>query len=160
MTDSARQTAGNKRINGLFIIEVESPVDTLEKLAMVNKNSVTALAGPESLVVVKYEATFYFLEGVALEGLVDNIPEFGTVLNLDMVAIKTWALKHCMEDPIVDITTVKPTFMGKNFTLSEIISLMKTLTLDQLRHNFLKVRQAYQSGTMPDYSWDRILDKT
>ena len=137
MTDSARQTAGNNRINGLFIIEVDTPVDTLEKLATVNKNSVTALAGPMSLVLVKHNQTLYYMEGVALEGLVDNVPEFGTILDLSLEEIKNWALENCMADPIVDITTIQPVFMGRSFTLSEIISLMKTLTLDQI----LEVKQ-------------------
>ena len=49
MKDAARQTSGHRRINGLFIIEPEGAVDTVEKLALVNKNIVSALAGPQSL---------------------------------------------------------------------------------------------------------------
>jgi hypothetical protein len=132
MKDAARQTTGNKRINGLFIIEPEGPVDTAEKLAMVNKNVLSALAGPKSLVLVKHGDTFLYLEGISLKGILDKIPEFGEPVPLDMTNLLQWSLENTMDNPIVDITNCMATLGDQSFTLEQIISMMKSFSLDDI----------------------------
>eukprot|EP00091_Calanus_sinicus_P012143 TRINITY_DN27617_c0_g1_i1.p1 TRINITY_DN27617_c0_g1~~TRINITY_DN27617_c0_g1_i1.p1 ORF type:complete len:437 (-),score=134.03 TRINITY_DN27617_c0_g1_i1:237-1523(-) len=138
MTDAARQTVGKNRINGLFIIEPGDPVDTLEQLAQVNKNAVNALAGPLSLVLVKHGKSFRFLEGISLKGLIDEVPEFGDTINLDMEVLEKWALENVIEQPIVDITKCKPKIGEQSFDLQEIISFIKKQSIDEI----LKMKQA------------------
>ncbi|KAH8592190.1 hypothetical protein B0O99DRAFT_663354 [Bisporella sp. PMI_857] len=70
MTDNSRNLASKWRINGLFIIQKpdQTPGDTedvtqlLEKL---NINAVTALAGPQSLVVAQLGNSYYFYRGIS-----------------------------------------------------------------------------------------------
>jgi hypothetical protein len=69
MTDNARNLAGPYRINALFIVQPsKTPKDT-ENIPMfldsVNVNAVTALAGPQSLVVVQLSERYYFYRGIA-----------------------------------------------------------------------------------------------
>eukprot|EP00092_Neocalanus_flemingeri_P014469 GFUD01015613.1.p1 GENE.GFUD01015613.1~~GFUD01015613.1.p1 ORF type:complete len:859 (-),score=232.24 GFUD01015613.1:367-2922(-) len=99
---------------------------------MVNKNAVTALAGPLSLVLVKHGETFLYLEGIPLQGLMKKVPEFGDIVHLEMEPLQKWALENCMDEPIVDITKCKPKIGNQSFTLPEIISLMKTLSIDEI----------------------------
>ena len=70
MTDNARNLATPWRINGVFIVQVSpegrptgGDVETL--LDLVNINAVTALAGPQSLVLVQISKNYYFYRGIA-----------------------------------------------------------------------------------------------
>jgi hypothetical protein len=71
MTDNARNLAGPYRINALFIVqpsEGSGPKDNKDIpsfLDSVNVNAVTALAGPQSLVVVQVSEKYYFYRGIA-----------------------------------------------------------------------------------------------
>ena len=121
MKDTARRTSGNKRINGIFIIEVEVNVDTPEKLATVNKNVITAYAGPRSLVLVRDEDKFLFLEGISMKGLVEKVPEFGESVDLNIDRIVEWGMENVHTDSIVDITECKAMLGDKSFTMEEII---------------------------------------
>ncbi|KAF5025516.1 hypothetical protein F66182_2421 [Fusarium sp. NRRL 66182] len=71
MTDNARNLASNLRVNALFIVQLhtrEKP-DTDEQVASLlsstNINAVTALAGPQSLILVSIADRFYFYRGLA-----------------------------------------------------------------------------------------------
>ncbi|KAH8665034.1 hypothetical protein BGZ60DRAFT_62681 [Tricladium varicosporioides] len=71
MTDNARNLASSYRINALFIVQLtpkEEPKNTDEILEMLNTaniNAVTALAGPQSLVLIQIAEKFYFYRGLA-----------------------------------------------------------------------------------------------
>lgn len=76
MTDNARNLAGPYRINALFIVQVTPEVvidsdalknkeNILSSLNSVNINEVTALAGPQSLVLVQIGARYFFYRGIA-----------------------------------------------------------------------------------------------
>lgn len=71
MTDNARNLAGPYRINALFIVEA-SAENTLKDdknvhpfLNSLNVNAVTALAGPQSLILVHISGRFLFYRGIA-----------------------------------------------------------------------------------------------
>ncbi|TVY17743.1 hypothetical protein LARI1_G004844 [Lachnellula arida] len=71
MTDNARNLASAYRINALFIVQVtpkEAPKTSEEVLALLNSvniNAVTALAGPQSLILVSISEKYYFYRGIA-----------------------------------------------------------------------------------------------
>lgn len=71
MTDNCRNVAPSLRMNGVFVVQLhpgKHPKDEeaiLETLNSANINVVTALAGPQSLVLVQIKDTFYFYRGLA-----------------------------------------------------------------------------------------------
>lgn len=71
MTDNARNLASGLRMNTLFIVQIKTKEkhETEEQVAAVlssaNINAVTALAGPQSLVVGNIGDKFYFYRGLA-----------------------------------------------------------------------------------------------
>ncbi|WZH45271.1 uncharacterized protein QYS62_006314 [Fusarium acuminatum] len=78
MTDNARNLATGQRLNALFIVKVNSAKkpDTAEKvvsaLSSANINAVTALAGPQSLIVANIDDSFYFYRGLADPKILDT----------------------------------------------------------------------------------------
>lgn len=71
MTDNARNLATTYRINALFIVQLSSyhePKNTDDVLLLLNSaniNAVTALAGPQSLVLIQISDKYYFYRGLA-----------------------------------------------------------------------------------------------
>jgi hypothetical protein len=71
MTDNARNLATSYRINALFILQLnpknepKSTEDVLGLMNSANINAVTALAGPQSLVLIQISHKYYFYRGLA-----------------------------------------------------------------------------------------------
>lgn len=71
MTDNARNLAASWRINALFVLQLtptKEPTnadEVLELLNGANINAVTALAGPQSLVLIQISDKLYFYRGLA-----------------------------------------------------------------------------------------------
>ena len=71
MTDNARNLATSYRINALFIVQLnpqDEPNNTDDILSLLNSaniNTVTALAGPQSLVLIQISEKYYFYRGLA-----------------------------------------------------------------------------------------------
>lgn len=98
MTDNARNLATMWRINALFIVQVkdntfaENPT-VLPVLEGLNINAVTALAGPQSLVLAQIGKRYYFYRGIANRDHFDTVNmEFGQDVTqllgtVDMVAL-------------------------------------------------------------------------
>ncbi|KAF9783626.1 hypothetical protein IL306_008753 [Fusarium sp. DS 682] len=78
MTDNARNLASSLRMNTLFIVQIKTKENpkTEEEVASVlssaNINAVTALAGPQSLIVANIGDKFYFYRGVANHKILDT----------------------------------------------------------------------------------------
>ncbi|KAF5617587.1 uncharacterized protein FTJAE_12605 [Fusarium tjaetaba] len=78
MTDNARNLASGLRINTLFIVQIKTKEkhDTEEQVSNVlssaNINAVTALAGPQSLIVGNIGDKFYFYRGLANYKILDT----------------------------------------------------------------------------------------
>ncbi|KAJ3125177.1 hypothetical protein HK098_000551 [Nowakowskiella sp. JEL0407] len=100
MRDQAKQLNRDLRLNGLFVISPkvkvngdlrkeldklgsesvmgESLVEAVEKyLNALNVNAITALSGPQSIVVVKVGSKFLFYRGIRWPGFLDAVPNFG-----------------------------------------------------------------------------------
>ncbi|KAJ5773242.1 hypothetical protein N7457_008138 [Penicillium paradoxum] len=71
MTDNARNLATTYRINALFIVKLcpenqpKNSDDILLLLNSANINAVTALAGPQSLILIQISEKYYFYRGLA-----------------------------------------------------------------------------------------------
>ncbi|KAJ1326191.1 hypothetical protein MN608_07636 [Microdochium nivale] len=78
MTDNARALNGPYRINALFIVQADSnetPRNSdvaIETLNATNINAATALAGPQSLVLVHLAARYYFYRGLGNREYLDT----------------------------------------------------------------------------------------
>lgn len=78
MTDNARNLATTYRINALFCVHVtvtkepENPDEVLKIMNTVNINAVTALAGPQSLIVISTGTKAYFYRGLANPALLNT----------------------------------------------------------------------------------------
>lgn len=78
MTDNARNLATSWRINALFIVQLsgkhkpKNSDDVLSILTSANINAVTALAGPQSLVLVQVQDKYYFYRGLANRAHLDT----------------------------------------------------------------------------------------
>ncbi|KAM0544194.1 hypothetical protein ACHAPJ_011945 [Fusarium lateritium] len=84
MTDNARNLATGLRMNAVFIVQLipdqkpRSAVEVSRVLSSANINAVTALAGPQSLILVNIDESFYFYRGLANPTVVDTTKlEFG-----------------------------------------------------------------------------------
>ncbi|KAF5608271.1 uncharacterized protein FSUBG_4807 [Fusarium subglutinans] len=78
MTDNARNLASGLRMNTLFIVQIKTKEEheTEEQISAVlssaNINAVTALAGPQSLIVGNIGDKFYFYRGLANFKILDT----------------------------------------------------------------------------------------
>ncbi|KAF4958407.1 hypothetical protein FSARC_11024 [Fusarium sarcochroum] len=84
MTDNARNLATSLRLNAVFIVQLfpskkpETADQVSSALSSANINAVTALAGPQSLILVNIAESFYFYRGLANPTTFDTIKlEFG-----------------------------------------------------------------------------------
>jgi hypothetical protein len=83
MTDNAKNLATIWRVNALFIVQVtgskaEENSTILSLLEDLNINAVTALAGPQSLVLAQVGKRYYFYRGIANRDCFDTVGiEFG-----------------------------------------------------------------------------------
>ncbi|RDW61431.1 hypothetical protein BP5796_11323 [Coleophoma crateriformis] len=143
MTDNARNIATSERMNALFIIQVTpetgpNDLDIVAILNSVNINAVTALAGPQSLVLVQNFERYYFYRGIANRAHLDTSSlEFGT----DVTDIIRSAGVHSLLDPrakrLVDISkgtnTVIVPSIDQQIHPRDIPGLFEKLSVDQIR---------------------------
>lgn len=78
MTDNARNIATTWRLNGLFVLQgnqADTPVDDEDVVSILNSlnvNAITALAGPQSLILAQLGAKYYFYRGIANPDAIDT----------------------------------------------------------------------------------------
>ncbi|KAI8591008.1 hypothetical protein BDZ88DRAFT_394084 [Geranomyces variabilis] len=96
MTDQCRMLNPNERINGLFIVRpfakyhksiLDLPVEREAFLKNVTVNAITALGGPQSIVVVELEGNFFFYRGIRWPGIFEAVPDFGMDVTESIVAL-------------------------------------------------------------------------
>ncbi|KAL3486568.1 hypothetical protein BJX62DRAFT_241900 [Aspergillus germanicus] len=144
MTDNARNLATAYRINALFIVQLNPerpPTNTEEVLSLLNAaniNAVTALAGPQSLVVVQVGVKYYFYRGIANQAYLNTSRlEFGA----DVTSIlESVGVESILEPRIERIVTLGETdsillpSSGQRVRFQELERLFEDLSVDQLRH--------------------------
>ncbi|KAL4967197.1 uncharacterized protein BDV14DRAFT_170184 [Aspergillus stella-maris] len=143
MTDNARNIATAYRINALFIVQLKPtapPTKTEEVVSLLNAaniNAVTALAGPQSLVLVQIGDNYYFYRGLANQAYLNtNGPEFGA----DVTAVVESVGVESILDPRIErIVTLGETnsvllpSSGQRIQIQDLERLFEDLSVDQLR---------------------------
>lgn len=142
MTDNARNLATIYRMNALFIVQLSSQPkakntnDIMSLLDSANINAVTALAGPQSLVLIQISDRYYFYRGIANRAhLNTSTIEFGT----DVTSILESAGMESMLDPrikrIITLGDASPIILPTSGQLVQPRHLQKMfeeLSVDQL----------------------------
>ncbi|KAL2802364.1 hypothetical protein BJX63DRAFT_415262 [Aspergillus granulosus] len=144
MTDNARNLATVYRINALFIVQLNPeypPTNTEEVLSLLNAaniNAVTALAGPQSLVLIQVGDKYYFYRGIANQAYLNTCRlEFGA----DVTSILESVGVESILDPRIErIVTLGETnsillpYLGKRVQFQDLEKLFEDLSVDQLHH--------------------------
>ncbi|KAH6667958.1 hypothetical protein B0J14DRAFT_175267 [Halenospora varia] len=146
MTDNARNLASPYRMNALFIVQISSqgelnlPKDTDDILSLLNSaniNAVTALAGPQSLVLIQISDKFYFYRGLANREYL-NTP--GLAFGSDVTSVLESAGMESMIDPRVkrlvnlgDENTIILPSSGQLVKPQDLQKLFEELQVDQIQ---------------------------
>ncbi|KAJ5592172.1 hypothetical protein N7537_009076 [Penicillium hordei] len=143
MTDNARNLATIYRINALFIVQLSSQTkpkntdDIVSLLDSANINAVTALAGPQSLVLIQISDRYYFYRGIANRAhLNTSTIEFGT----DVTSILESVGMSSMLDPrierIITLGDASPIILPTSGQLVQprnLQNMFEELSVDQLK---------------------------
>ncbi|KAJ6257612.1 hypothetical protein Dda_7399 [Drechslerella dactyloides] len=146
MTDQARVLNPDVRCNALYILQTRTPppeqaTASVEDLLNDTKiNAITALAGPQSVVVVQLGDRYYFYRGIRWAGLLDEIPKFGEDITEAVEAVLSQTpAKH----PWSNITSIgdepKVYFRGALCTPDELYTNFTSLQLPELEEFKLDV---------------------
>ncbi len=142
MTDNARNLAGPMRINALFIIEVapeKAPKDfndVLSLLDSVNTNAVTALAGPQSLVLVHMLGKYHFYRGLANRAYLNasNLA-FGSDVTSIIESIGVETIIDPRVRRLINLDEAKSILLpnsGREVSLQDLEELFEELPVDQI----------------------------
>ncbi|CRL26725.1 unnamed protein product [Penicillium camemberti] len=143
MTDNARNLATIYRINALFLVQLSSQTkpkntdDLMSLLDSANINAVTALAGPQSLVLIQISDRYYFYRGIANRAHLNTSKiEFGT----DVTSILESSGMASILDPrierIITLGDSSPIILPTSGQLVQprhLQSMFEELSVDQLK---------------------------
>jgi hypothetical protein len=143
MTDNARNLATTYRINALFIVQLNpenEPKNSDEVLALLdsaNINAVTALAGPQSLVLVQISKKYYFYRGLANR---EHLNTSSLVFGSDVTSVVESVGMNSILDPrierLVDLgdanTIILPT-SGRLVKPHDLQALLEQLPVDEAK---------------------------
>lgn len=142
MTDNARNLAPSWRINATFIVQVTSTKeinnadDMLELLNGLNINMVTALAGPQSLILIQISDKYYFYRGIANSNILDTSAlEFGadvtsTVLSTDMKSMLDPRIRRIIN--LDDTNTILMPTSGQWVKPEDLSTMLEKLSIDKI----------------------------
>jgi hypothetical protein len=142
MTDNARNLATPWRINGVFIVQInpearlkEGDIKTL--LELVNVNAVTALAGPQSLVLVQISRNHCFYRGITNR---DHLDTSKLGFGADVTGVtKTTPLGSLIEPRIKRMVNIHETstvllpYLGQMVQAQELKDLFKCLSASKIK---------------------------
>ncbi|KAE9364437.1 hypothetical protein N431DRAFT_563742 [Stipitochalara longipes BDJ] len=143
MTDNARNLASPYRINALFIVQLtpqNEPTTTDDVLSLLNSaniNAVTALAGPQSLVLVQVSKKYYFYRGLANRA---HLNTYGLSFGSDVTSIVESVAMESMIDPraerivtLGDTNTIILPTSGELVKPQDLPILFEKLQVDQIK---------------------------
>jgi hypothetical protein len=143
MTDNARNLASNLRINALFIVQLDTKekLETTDKafdaLSAANINAVTALAGPQSLILAYAGDKLYFYRGLANPKVLDTSKlEFGAdvtevlkAANLPSLLVANISRLFNLDE---DNSVVLP-YTSQIIKTHELAQLFDKMTIDEVK---------------------------
>ncbi|KAL3459682.1 hypothetical protein BJX64DRAFT_200102 [Aspergillus heterothallicus] len=144
MTDNARNLATGYRINALFIVQLTPgtlPTNDKEVQSLLNSaniNAVTALAGPQSLVVAQVGDKYFFYRGIANRAYLDTS---GLAFGADVTSVIKSVGSEAILDPRIErIVTLGEAdsillpSSGQTVRVQDLERLFEDLSVDQLAH--------------------------
>ncbi|KAL3447269.1 hypothetical protein BJX65DRAFT_277694 [Aspergillus insuetus] len=144
MTDNARNLATAYRTNALFIVQLNTedhPTSAEEVLSLLNAaniNAVTALAGPQSLVVIQVGDKYYFYRGIANQAYLNTSRlEFGADVTSILGSVGVESILDPRADRIVTLGETDSILLpssGQRVRFQDLERLFEDLSVDQLRH--------------------------
>jgi hypothetical protein len=109
-----------------------------ELLNLVNINSVTALAAPQSLVLVQISEKYYFYRGIANRSVLDTSNlVFGSDVTKIVEATGLESLLDSTVKRIINLGEANPVVLPRSGQMAqpqELKNLFQNLSLDQIRH--------------------------
>ncbi|EPS38575.1 hypothetical protein H072_7657 [Dactylellina haptotyla CBS 200.50] len=142
MSDQARVLNPDLRCNALYILQTTTPIpdqSTASVEDMLNEvkiNAITALSGPQSIVVIQLGDRYYFYRGIRWPGLFEEIPKFAEDITEAIEAI--FESQEAPKHPWNNIVSVggDPTVYFKNAisTPDELYTNFTSLGLDELEN--------------------------
>lgn len=143
MTDNARNIATTYRINALFIVQLssqEEPKNADEVLSLMNVaniNAVTALAGPQSLVLVQISDKYYFYRGIANQAHLNTAAlAFGSDVTSTIMFAGAESILEPRIERIVDLraeNTILLPILGQSVRPQDLEKLFDDLGVEQAR---------------------------
>lgn len=143
MTDNARNLATSYRLNALFVVQISpekepNNTDDLESLLnSVNINAVTALAGPQSLVLIQISEKYYFYRGIANRAYLNTS---GLAFGSDVTSIIESAGMEPIIDPrakrIVNLDNTNEIILptsGQMVQPQDLAKLLEDLPIDKIK---------------------------
>ena len=142
MTDNARNLATSHRVNAVFIVQLspgKTPKTTEDVLSLINSvniNGVTALAGPQSLVVVQVFDKYYFYRGLANNTYLNTSKlEVGAEVTTAIESAFAGNILDARTHRIIDLNEANPVLLpllNKQVTAEELPALFAGLDIDQI----------------------------
>ncbi|KAL4937619.1 hypothetical protein BDV06DRAFT_70172 [Aspergillus oleicola] len=143
MTDNARNLATEYRINALFIVQLKpecQPTNTDQVLSLLNSaniNAVTALAGPQALVLIQICDKYYFYRGIANQAYLNTSRlEFGTDVTFILETVGVKSIVDPRVERMVTLGETNSIFLptsGQLVRFQDLEKLFEDLPLDQLQ---------------------------
>lgn len=143
MTDNARNLASSYRMNALFVVQLRpqnEPKNTDDVLSLLNSaniNAVTALAGPQSLVIIQISEKYYFYRGIANRAYLNT---HGLAFGSDITSTLESVGNESMIDPRVqrivnlsDANTIILPTSGQLVQPQDLLNLFEKLPVDQVQ---------------------------
>ncbi|KAK4868395.1 hypothetical protein LT330_007117 [Penicillium expansum] len=143
MTDNARNLASIYRINALFIVQLGSnPAlkntdDIMSLLNSANINAVTALAGPQSLILIQISDRFYFYRGIANRAHINTSTlEFGSDVTSILESIDVEFILESRIERVVTLGHATPIILptsGQLVQPRDLQRLFEELSINQIK---------------------------
>ncbi|KAL3473068.1 hypothetical protein BJX99DRAFT_234399 [Aspergillus californicus] len=142
MTDNARNLATTYRINAVFIVQLKPEHqlktidDVISLLDSANINAVTALAGPQSLVLIQIADKFYFYRGIANRIHLDTSRlKFGADVTSTLFSVGVESLLYPKVERLVtlgDASTIVLPSSGQLVRPQDLRKMFKDLSVEQV----------------------------
>lgn len=142
MTDQARVLNPDLRCNALYIVQPHEDLTSKgnqtggveDMLNDIKINAITALAGPQSIVVVQLGERYYLHRGIRWEGVFVDVPKFGEdVTEAIEDILKVQDMQKRPWNNIISLTANPEVyFRGKPCTADDLYTNFTSLTLEEL----------------------------
>lgn len=144
MTDNARNLASAYRINALFIVrltpetELKDTNNVISLMNSANINAVTALAGPQSLILVQISEKYYFYRGIANRA---HLNTSGLAFGSDVTSVLESVGTGSILDPRIErainlggVNSIVLPSTGQLVQPQDLQKLLEEISIDQIQN--------------------------